>query len=99
MLSEKMLSRFRIFTDMIADTIGNGFNLLLGNGQVGWDDEIILDKLTKKVVNIIGEQNRILILNPIIFPKEFKEVLILPTDCAALTDFNKKLICQICIIC
>jgi hypothetical protein len=28
--------------------------------------------------------------------KERKEVLILSTDYADLTDFNKKLICQIC---
>jgi SRSO17 transposase len=39
-------------------------------GQVEWDDEIILDKLVKKVANMIDEQNGILILDPTTFPKK-----------------------------
>jgi SRSO17 transposase len=44
-------------------------------GQVEWDDEIILDKLVKKVANMIGEQNGILILDPTTFPKECNNML------------------------
>jgi SRSO17 transposase len=39
-------------------------------GQVQWDDEIILDKLVKRVVREIGTANGILILDPTSFPKK-----------------------------
>lgn len=39
-------------------------------GQVEWDDNIILDKLTKRVVREIGTPNGILVLDPTSFPKK-----------------------------
>jgi len=39
-------------------------------GQVAWDDEIILDKLVKRVVREIGTKNGILVLDPTSFPKK-----------------------------
>jgi len=42
-------------------------------GQVEWDDEIILDKLTKRVAGEIGTKNGVLILDPTSFPKKGKQ--------------------------
>ena len=42
-------------------------------GQVEWDDEVILDKLVKRVAREIGTQNGILILDPTSFPKKGSE--------------------------
>lgn len=39
-------------------------------GQVGWDDEIILDKLVKRIAREIGTENGVLILDPTSFPKK-----------------------------
>ena len=39
-------------------------------GQVEWNDEIILDKLTKRVTREIGTKNGILVLDPTSFPKK-----------------------------
>jgi len=42
-------------------------------GQVEWDDEVILDKLVKRVAREIGTQNGILVLDPTSFPKKGTE--------------------------
>jgi len=42
-------------------------------GQTGWDDELILDKLTAQIADEIGEADGILILDPTSFPKKGKE--------------------------
>jgi SRSO17 transposase len=42
-------------------------------GQVAWDDEVILDKLVKRVSREIGTQNGILVLDPTSFPKKGTE--------------------------
>jgi SRSO17 transposase len=39
-------------------------------GQVEWDDEVILDKLTKRVAREIGTKNGVLALDPTSFPKK-----------------------------
>ena len=42
-------------------------------GQVEWDDEIILDKLTRQIAREIGTKNGILVLDPTSFPKKGKQ--------------------------
>ena len=42
-------------------------------GQIEWDDEIILDKLTKRIAREIGTKNGILVLDPTSFPKKGKQ--------------------------
>jgi SRSO17 transposase len=42
-------------------------------GQVEWDDEIILDKLTRRIEREIGTKNGILVLDPTSFPKKGKQ--------------------------
>lgn len=42
-------------------------------GQVEWDDELILDKLVKRVAREIGTKNGVLILDPTSFPKKGKQ--------------------------
>jgi len=39
-------------------------------GQVEWDDEIILNKLTKQVAREIGTKNGVLVIDPTSFPKK-----------------------------
>jgi len=42
-------------------------------GQVEWDDEIILDKLTKRITREIGTKTGVLVLDPTSFPKKGKQ--------------------------
>jgi len=42
-------------------------------GQVDWSDEIILDKLVKRIKREIGTNNGVLVLDPTSFPKKGKQ--------------------------
>ena len=42
-------------------------------GQVEWDDEIILDKLVRRIKREIGTKNGVIILDPTSFPKKGKQ--------------------------